>query len=74
MVKAIIYTVTAIALSLGLFIFAEIYTGKQFEEFSTALNTLYAKTENKTATREDRFGQTKKVSCTSSSRTTIFLI
>ncbi len=55
MVKAIIYTVTAIALSLGLFIFAEIYTGKQFEEFSDALDTLYAKTENKTATREDGY-------------------
>lgn len=55
MVKAIIYTVTAIALSLGLFIFAEIYTGKQFEEFSSALDTLYSKTENKTATREDGY-------------------
>lgn len=55
MVKSIIYTVAAIALCLGLFIFTEWYVQKQFNEFSTAVDTLYEKVENKTANREDGF-------------------
>lgn len=55
MVKAIIYTIAAIVLSLGLFIFAEIYLTRQFEEFSSALDTLYEKIDNETATREDGY-------------------
>lgn len=55
MVKAIIYTLVATALSVGLFVFAEIYTIKQFEEFSEALDTLYVKIDEKTATREDGY-------------------
>ena len=55
MVKSIIYTVTAIALCLALFIGVEIYLNKQFEEFHDALNTLYRKVENETANREDGY-------------------
>lgn len=55
MVKAICYTVAAILVCIGLFIFAEYYMSKQFEEFSAALDTLYEKTEDRTATREDGF-------------------
>lgn len=55
MVKAIIYTVTAIALCVGLFIFTEWYVTKQFTEFTVALETLYDKVDEKTANREDGF-------------------
>lgn len=55
MVKAIIYTVAAILLSVGLFIFTDRYVGKQFDEFSAALETLYDKVENETANREDGY-------------------
>ena len=55
MVKAIIFTLAAAALCVGLFIFTELYVGKQFDEFSAAVETLYDKTENKTANREDGF-------------------
>lgn len=55
MVKSIIYTVAAITLCLGLFIFTEWYVKKQFNEFSMAVDTLYEKVENKTANREDGF-------------------
>lgn len=55
MVKAIIYTVAAILLSVGLFIFTDWYVSKQFDEFSTALETLYDKIENETANREDGY-------------------
>lgn len=55
MVKSIIYTLAAILLCLGLFIFTEWYVQKQFSEFSTAVDTLYEKVENKTANREDGF-------------------
>ncbi len=53
MVKAISYTLAAIALCVGLFIFADIYINKQFDEFAVALDALYTKVEDKTATRED---------------------
>lgn len=53
MVKAICYTVTAILICIGLFIFTEYYIGKQFDEFSAALDTLYDKIDDETATRED---------------------
>ena len=55
MVKSIIYTVAAIALCVGLFIFTEWYVQKQFNDFSEAVETLYSKVENKTANREDGF-------------------
>lgn len=53
MVKAISYTLAAIALCIGLFIFSEIYIKTQFNEFAGALDTLYSKIEDKSATRED---------------------
>lgn len=55
MVKSIIYTLSAIVLCLGLFIFTEWYVTKQFSEFSEAVDTLYVKVENNTANREDGF-------------------
>lgn len=53
MVKSIIYTAVAIALCLGVFIFAQIYVDGQFEEFGDALDVLYFKIEDESATRED---------------------
>ena len=53
MVKAIVYTLTAIAVSVGLFIFAEWYLHRQFNEFHEAVEILYEKVENETATRDD---------------------
>lgn len=55
MVKALIYTITAIALCVGLFIFTEWYVDKQFDDFSEAVDTLYDKVEKETANREDGF-------------------
>lgn len=55
MVKSIIYTVVAIALCVGFFIWTDYYVGKQFDEMSTALETLYDKIEDNTATREDGY-------------------
>ena len=55
MVKSIIYTATAIALCLALFISVEIYLNKQFNEFHEAIETLYKKVENETANREDGY-------------------
>ena len=55
MVKAICYTVAAILLCIGLFVFAEWYLVKQFDEFSSALDSLYEKIEDETATAEDGF-------------------
>lgn len=55
MVKAICYTLAAILLCIGLFIFAEIYLVKQFDEFSGAIDSLYTKIEDGTATREDGY-------------------
>lgn len=55
MVKAISYTLVAIALCIGLFIFSQLYMNKQFDEFSAALDALYEKVEEKTASREDGY-------------------
>lgn len=59
MVKSIIYTLVAIALSIGAFIGAHVYIKKQFENFHGALETLYDKIEDKTATREDAYAVKK---------------
>lgn len=53
MVKSIIYTLTALALCCGFFIFTEIYLHRQFDEFYGAIEALYAKVETQTANRED---------------------
>lgn len=55
MVKSICYTVAAILLCIGLFVFAEWYLGKQFDEFSSALDGLYEKIENENATAQDGY-------------------
>jgi hypothetical protein len=55
MVKSIIYTLTAIALCVGFFTFTEIYINKEFDEFYSALDTLYDKVENEQANREDAY-------------------
>lgn len=55
MVKSIIYTLTAIALCAGFFIFTDIYIRGQFTDFNVAVETLYDKVENRTANREDAY-------------------
>lgn len=55
MVKAISYTLVAIALCVGLFIFSEWFLAKQFDDFSAALDALYEKVEENTASREDGY-------------------
>ena len=55
MVKSIVYTATAIILCLALFIGVEIYLKNQFDEFHDAIDTLYRKVENETASREDSY-------------------
>lgn len=55
MVKSILYTVAAILLCLGIFIFGEWYLNKQFSEFSDALDTLYVKVRENTASQQDGF-------------------
>lgn len=55
MVKSVIYTLTAIVLSVVLFVCVEIYLNKQFDEFGGALDTLYKKVEDRTANREDAY-------------------
>lgn len=55
MVKSIIYTLVAIALCLGVFFGTQFYIGQQLRQFHSALETLYDKIEDKTATREDAY-------------------
>ncbi|MDE6586694.1 MAG: DUF4363 family protein [Clostridia bacterium] len=55
MVKSITYTAVALALCIGLFIFTQWYLGNQFGEFSDALDALYVKVEDKSATAEDAY-------------------
>lgn len=55
MVKAISYTLAAILFCLALFFFSEYYVSRQFEEFSYALDALYSKIEDGTASREDGY-------------------
>lgn len=55
MVKSVIYTLTAIAACVILFVCVDIYLNNQFEEFGDALETLYRKVEDNSATREDGY-------------------
>lgn len=55
MVKAISYTLVAMALCIGLFIFTQWYVNAQFKEFNEALETLYTKVETQTASAEDGY-------------------
>lgn len=53
MVKSIIYTLTAIAMCAGLFVFTEKYVEGQFYDLYGAANALYEKTEEGSATEND---------------------
>ena len=55
MVKSIIYTLTALVLCIALFIGVDLYIGRQFDEFHSALETLYKKIEDDAANREDGY-------------------
>lgn len=55
MVKSIVYTLLAIALSVGFFIWSHIYIANQFKDVNYALQTLYDKTEQQSASREDAY-------------------
>ncbi|MDE7087247.1 MAG: DUF4363 family protein [Clostridia bacterium] len=55
MVKSIIYTLVAIALCLGVFFGTQYHIDSQFGQFHGALETLYDKIEEKTATRADAY-------------------
>ncbi len=59
MVKAIISTLAALAVSIGFFIWTNGYLYKQFDEFHGALETLYDKIDDETATREDAYSVKK---------------
>lgn len=59
MVKAIITTLTAIALSVGFFIWTHAYLYRQFGEFHAALETLYDKIDDESANREDAYAVKK---------------
>lgn len=55
MVKAISYTLAAILLCLGLFIFSDIFIEKQLSEFSNALGELLVKVDEREATENDGY-------------------
>ena len=55
MVKSIIYTLTALVLCIALFIGVDLYIGRQFDEFHSALETLYKKIEDDAANPEDGY-------------------
>lgn len=55
MVKSIIYTLVALLLSIGFFIWTDYYITVQFGQFHSALETLYDKIENEEANREDAY-------------------
>ena len=55
MVKSIVYTLIAILLCIGFFIFTQWYLGKQFSEFYDVLDALYVKIDDETATAEDGY-------------------
>ena len=59
MVKAIVTTLTAIALCVGFFIWTHFYIYRQFGEFNSALKTLYTKVDTKEASREDAYAVKK---------------
>lgn len=55
MVRSIIYTAVAVALSVAVFIAVDFYQRRQFGDFYSALDSLYDKVEEKTANREDAY-------------------
>lgn len=55
MVKSIVYTLTALALCIGFFIWTQSYLNGQFTQFGEAVQTLYDKTEQGLSNREDAY-------------------
>ncbi|MGN0812439.1 MAG: DUF4363 family protein [Candidatus Coproplasma sp.] len=55
MVRSIVYTIVATLLTIGFFIWTDLYISNQFGQFHDALETLYYKVEDKTANREDAY-------------------
>lgn len=55
MVKSVTYVLVALILCIATFIGVDIYLKKQFKDFNEAVQVLYRKVEDKTATREDGF-------------------
>ncbi len=55
MVKSIILTLSALLLSIAFFIFVDRYLSNEFGEFCAAVDTLYVKTEDGVANREDAY-------------------
>jgi hypothetical protein len=53
MVKSITYTLTALLLSIAFFVWVDWYLQKECDNFYEAVNTLYEKTEEHSASRED---------------------
>lgn len=53
MVRSVILTLAVLTACVAFFIFVEKYVDGEFEEFYVAVNELYEKTEQETATRED---------------------
>ncbi len=53
MVKSIIYTLTALALCIGLFIFCDMFLHRELDDFYIACDVLYDKLDEGTATSAD---------------------
>ena len=72
MVKSIVYTLVAIALCIGVFLGTQFYIDNQLNEVHGALETLYDKIEQQTASREDAYS-VKTLWSTKKSRLQIFI-
>lgn len=72
MVKSIVYTLVAIALCIGVFLGTQFYIDNQLSEVHGALETLYDKIEQQTASREDAYS-VKTLWATKKSRLQIFI-
>ncbi len=55
MVKSILYTLASLALCTCFFLWTQHYLARQFGQFNDAVCTLYDKTEQRIATREDAY-------------------
>lgn len=53
MVKSIIYTLTALALCIALFIFCDLFLRRELDDFYIACDTIYDKLDEGTATSAD---------------------
>ncbi len=55
MVRSIISTIVTLTIFIAFFIFTDVYVNTQFSDFESAVETLYEKVEQKTATRQDGY-------------------